>query len=454
MEIVSQVSFTQVFEAAGGFVGPHVCLCVPAGCERGVFIHKLRVSTVAPVSEPDAMPLVYIPASLVLTAAEAAKSEVVCRCCDKLPDTDASESVVLALFLLTERARGADSPWEWYINALPCVGTNALYFENADIAALQGTPLGSAAEAKLRQLKRQYGCFAETLDCWQCSQNLELTLSFEDYKWASFIVLSRSISLHSCDESVVDCDSNGYPHGRCDRALIPFLDMFNHCARPNAYWTVNSNGSVSIHAAAASTERSDINSDQPSSIELCLSYGAKPATEWAYEYGFLPLDNRHDAWPHFVQLAGSPSLVAIKRMWIQELGLSPRVMLVDPAATMPIHSSDRGYLSRSALLMLCLAALDDLSDKCTHAVGKILPAMPYFSVGGAIVDDDEKLLQLPGLATFARHKCSSQLSAQAFNMRASSYHTSPKPNPLVLAYLETQSSLVDRIADYLTDHLI
>ncbi|KAJ2616009.1 hypothetical protein H4S08_000970 [Coemansia sp. RSA 1365] len=453
MEIVSQDSFTQAFEAAGGFVSPHICLCVPAGCERGVFIRRLCVSTVAPVSEKDNMPLVHIPASLVLTAAEAVKSEIVCRCCGKLPNTDASESVVLALFLLTERARGAESPWKWYIDALPCLGTNALYFGNTDMDALRGTPLGSAAEAKLRQLKRQYDCFAETLDCWLRSQKLELKLSFEDYKWASFIILSRSISLHSCDESVVDCDSSGYPHGKCDRALLPFLDMFNHCAQPTAYWTVNSDASVTIHAAAAATECSDIDTDQSSSIELCLSYGAKPATEWAYEYGFLPLDNKHDAWPHFVQLAGSPSLVAIKRLWIQELGLLPRVMLVDPAAIIPKHSSDRGYLSRSALLMLCLAALDDLSDKCTHAVGNILPAMPYFSVGGTIVDDDEKLLQLPGLAAFVRHKLSSQLRAQASNMRTFSYHTSSKPNPLVLAYLETQSLLVDRIADYLTDHL-
>ncbi|KAJ2800957.1 hypothetical protein H4R20_003863, partial [Coemansia guatemalensis] len=334
MELDSQDSFTRAFVAAGGAVSSHICLCTPAGCERGVFIRRPHTLTAAPVSASDAMPLVRIPASLVLTAAKAAKSEIVCKCCGELPDTDASESVVLALFLLTERARAADSPWKWYIDALPCSGSSALYFGAADIDALQGTPLGSAAEAKMRQLQRQYGCVADTLNCWLNSQHSASTISFEDYKWASFIVLSRAISLHSCDDSVVDYDSVGYPHDGCDRALLPFLDMFNHRAQPSAYWTVNSDGSVSIHALAAAAERLSIDADQPLSSEVCLSYGAKPATEWLYEYGFLPPDNIHDAWPHFVHLSGSPSLVAIKRMWFQELNLPLRIMLKDPATSL------------------------------------------------------------------------------------------------------------------------
>ncbi|KAJ2081799.1 hypothetical protein H4R24_002063 [Coemansia sp. RSA 988] len=453
MELASQDSFTQAFEVAGGSVSPRICLCSPAGCERGVFIRSLHTVAVAPVPVLDTIPLVHIPASLVLTAAVASKSEIVCKCCGELPDTDATESVVLALFLLTERARGTDSPWKWYIDALPCSGSSALYFGTADMDALRATPLGLAAEAKMHQLQRQYGCFASTLNLWLHSYHPESTISIEDYKWASFIILSRAISLHSCDESAADYNSVAHPHGECDRALLPFLDMFNHHAQPSAYWTVDSDGSVAIHALAASTERFSTESHLPFSSEVFLSYGAKPATEWLYEYGFLPSDNMHDAWPFFVQLSGSPLLVAIKRMWIQKLGLSLRIMLNDPATNMSSGGKDQSYMPPSALLVLCLAALDDLSDECTHAVGVISPAMPYFSIDGSIIDDGDKLMQVPGLRYFAQHKCSAHLHRIASDMRTTSLSVSSNPSPPVLAYLRTQSSLVERIADHLTAHI-
>ncbi|KAJ2340919.1 hypothetical protein GGF43_006294, partial [Coemansia sp. RSA 2618] len=310
-------AFADAFTAAGGTVSRHVRIFAPAQGERGVFVSESLTD-----AELATDALVIIPASLVITAAVAGRSNIVARCCAQLNTDTASDAVQMALFLFTEQAQGAASPWKWYLDALPRTGINALSFGERDMHALDHTPLGLAVKAKLKQLQRQYDCFASTLERWKQDVGANGSVSFEMYKWAHAIVLSRTISLRSFAESGGSSNSPS-PHGDCDEALLPFLDMFNHSSQPSAFWTISSDGSVRVCADMRPSGPHMCEAGQ-NLAELHFSYGDKPNTEWLYDYGFMPPDNSHDAWPYFVEPQGSPELVEIKQMWLQELGLSPR----------------------------------------------------------------------------------------------------------------------------------
>ncbi|KAJ2148471.1 hypothetical protein IW142_000871 [Coemansia sp. RSA 564] len=424
--------FTLAFSAAGGTVNRYIQIVAPPQGERGVFVGKDITG-----AELAAEPLVRVPASLVITAAVAGCSDIVTQCCAEVSDSPASDTVLLALFLLTEKARGAESQWQWYLDALPRAGVNALHFDERDMNALTGTPLGRAVEAKLRQLRRQYSCFMATLERWKQSTGVDGLVSFEVYKWAHAIVLSRAISLHSFAET--SDSSRPPPHGDCDRALLPYLDMFNHSSHPNAFWTVSSDGSVCVCASSCSSSPRTYAAGQELT-ELCFSYGHKPNTEWLYEYGFLPPDNSHDAWPYFVEPLGSPELVEIKLMWLQELGLPPRIMLPDPAT---LHDG-QSCIDSAALLLLCLAALDDTSDQFSQTVGQIELSSPYFSIGGSVVDDDEKLVSVPALAQWALGHCTASLRIQLVAMRTAA-RSSPAASQQVQAYLNIEACMIECI---------
>ncbi|KAJ1836495.1 hypothetical protein LPJ63_000283 [Coemansia sp. RSA 2711] len=216
--------------------------------------------------------------------------------------------------------------------------------------------------------------------------------------------------------------------------------MFNHSSEPNTVWTIDHDGSVCIGTTSYQSGYS-IDVAGQRLVELCFSYGEKPNTEWLYEYGFVPPNNRHDVWPYFVERQGSPQLLEIKQMWLQELQLVPRIMLPDPISL----SDGQSCVTPAALLVLCLAALDDCSDQFAQAVGKLELDPPYFSVDGLLIDNDEKLLQVPGLADRALSQCASRLCAQSAAMRAA---RSPltATSQAVLDYLDAESHLTDRIA--------
>ncbi|KAJ2773882.1 cytosolic leucyl tRNA synthetase, partial [Coemansia nantahalensis] len=201
----------------------------------------------------------------------------------------------------------------------------------------------------------------------------------------------------------------------CDlQALLPLFDMANHSSTPNAHWTPEPDGSVSICAGDMFIPNG---TDDPTMAEICVSYGRKPNTEWLYEYGFIPTTNGSDAWPYLAHLSGSPQLVHIKTMWMHELGLPRQVLIADPDGC-DDGTGERELLPRSALLTLSLAALDDTSDACTRAVGDVRPDHPYFSVADILVDDDDKLLNVPGLRALSLDTCGADLSEAAASMRA------------------------------------
>ncbi|KAJ2502184.1 hypothetical protein GGI11_007737 [Coemansia sp. RSA 2049] len=445
MSTTATDQFFSAFRLMGGVANSRLRISALPGGQRGVLFDQASSCRTFEAESP----LIRVPSPLVITTATAKQSEIVRSCCTCAGDS--SEALQIALFVLTERARGTASDWHWYINMLPASGAGALFLDDMALEALTGTPLRMAADAKLRHLRKQHNSFRQILDAWKTTADAPGSIDFEEFKWATFIVLSRTVSLQSC-RALADEQDSQCPNAEDDRALVPLLDTLNHSNEPLARWSVDSDGAVSVFLnVPADSTRSDVARD--SAMELTFSYGLKPNTEWVYEYGFMPERNSHDAWPYFTPLSGSPSFVDIKRMWMLELGLTPRVMLSDPGRHRGTYT-----LPRSTMLSLCLAALDDTSDACLQQIGPIALAYPLFEVRSFLVDGDDKLLQIPNLREYALVLCSRCLARQASTMQTSldTYSQLRLPDfsssaqqqyDTVTNYLTAELAAVRRIAD-------
>ncbi|KAJ2721961.1 hypothetical protein GGI07_003611 [Coemansia sp. Benny D115] len=444
-EDLARAGLMEAIEQAGGTVSPKLRILIPPSGVRGVFVSQKDLLELQSNLEP----LLSIPAQQIITADEAMQSDVVQRCVAKLSQEGipVSESTVLSLFLLSERALGSRSTWGWYLETLPKSGTGALFLNEDELSALDATPLKAAANGKLRVLHRQYSCVADVLEAWICSHGAGTeTVGFEIFKWAEFVVLSRAISLKSFAET----DGGGSSSASaCDRALVPMLDMFNHNATPSAFWAVSDDGSVLVYTSKDS-KHPDAVVDDAGLVELCFSYGEKSNTEWMYEHGFVPQGNQHSTWPYLPMPSGTSEFVAIKRMWISELGISPRVDFADPESTgdgPSDHGKGHNYLNRGSLLTMCLAELDDTpGTPCADALGVVTLDPPYFCVGGGeLIDDDDKLLSVPGLQKFALHQCIGQLEKSHETMSANAMLLSEARACAVKEYLFSECSLLERV---------
>ncbi|KAJ1828196.1 hypothetical protein LPJ56_001254 [Coemansia sp. RSA 2599] len=391
----------------------------------------------------------------MITVKVALASEIVRSCASELERCGVSvnEATLIALFIFTERALGPRSKYGTYLNSLPQVGSGALFFGANELDLLEATPLAKAAEAKQRQLSKQFDCFLDVLHDWFARQNIAGTIAFNDYKWAHFIVLSRAISLASF---AADGNDESFTFGEdYDRALLPVLDMFNHSGGSSSVrWVVENNHSVTVSICAEAAKRAPkVDIDGVAHVELCLSYGEKPNTEWLYEYGFIPRNNAHRAWPYLIGLAGSSELVSVKLLWMQELGLLPRIMMQDLAEHGQAHD-----ISRETILALCLEALDDTLDPCSADVAcRVVPAFPYFSINGdLLVDDEDKLLAVPGLVAHALSQCISRLEGarrtMLSNARASA-EASAEVSASVHDYLVSEAELLSRIIPQLKNRI-
>ncbi|KAI8324975.1 SET domain-containing protein [Martensiomyces pterosporus] len=461
-------ALAQAVTGAGGSISEDIRVCATPYGGRGVYAKKAALGELARSKAP----LAHIPSSRLITIGAAAQSDIVLDClaaCDEA--AMGKDSVALSLLLLTERALDTQSEWKWYIDTLPQAGSSGLYFDSTDLAALQPTPLSAAITAKLRQLQHQYACFADVLERWKEENNIGGPVGFDAYKWANFIVLSRAISIQSFlstpDADTVSGDFSEFPHAECDRALLPFLDMFNHSESPTAFWTFKSDGSAMI-LAGSEPDGPGIDIDGESFVELHFSYGRNPNTEWLYAHGFLPENNAHDYWPYFPAFGGSSQMMQIKQKWLHELGISPRISFADPdnhhkdvlqsdgysceTDDYAYDSDDArsGYVGTTVLLKLCLAFLSDTSDDLRQKVGSVEPKPPGVGVGDALVNDAMELPQIPGLRAFVLEQCICSLQDVPRAMRASINMSRKR---VINDYLRKEAALVERVVGALRQDL-
>ncbi|CAL5225504.1 g8333 [Coccomyxa viridis] len=145
----------------------------------------------------------------------------------------------LCLLLLLERARGAQSFWAAYIDALPTSYSDPLWWGQEALSLLEGTRLEAGVEHYSNEVK-QLGLWRQQL----CELQAELggpstlqdgaagwAMTDEALIWAKSTVWSRAFNIPYL----------GAP-GKAGIALIPFADMLDHSHDRHMAWHTGSSG--------------------------------------------------------------------------------------------------------------------------------------------------------------------------------------------------------------------
>jgi len=229
-------------------------------------------------------------------------------------DQEASERDVTVSFILLEKCRGEQSPWNSYLDALP---TNAHkqgapgWDENSNASTIiKGTTLDAAAKAERNNRKHEWARMhavivraAEACGEPETAQHAH-TLTVDDWAWAKANFWGRAMALPWGATTAVE-------------SVVPGVDCANHRIPPNARWEVckGSSGDQDAHVCLLVNREMAKKLPPDADTELFVDYGTKTSEELLFHHGFV--DAPEDGWPS-------------KRTWYGLLG--PSTAKLDKAA--------------------------------------------------------------------------------------------------------------------------
>ncbi|KAJ5291244.1 hypothetical protein N7478_000495, partial [Penicillium angulare] len=171
------------------------------------------------------------------------------------------------------RKIGVSSPWSEYIKFLPPTFSLPTLWSEEEQELLRGTSLGTAVEAKMNSLQKEFDFLRQATEniswCqerwWNESSG---DLSFEDWVYVDAAYRSRMLDLPGSGHSMVPC-----------------IDMVNHVAgsATKALYDADSEGNAILQLHRDKTLEAG--------EEVTISYGdRKSASEMIFSYGFLDDD--------------------------------------------------------------------------------------------------------------------------------------------------------------------
>lgn len=269
--------------------------------ERGVFIAE----DVTPHTEVFSIPL-----DSALSVKSLQENEILQSIDFFQQLTPEREDDQLAISLLYEKfVRGKKSKWFKHIELLPETYHNALYFEQEELKALEGSNLFFIAQQMEEKVAQDYARLKESvlLELFEnVTEGINFDLfdeffSFENYKWALSTIWSRFVSLRldeapsSLEGQDGPTDENMAPTSKSTsvsaakqsfKAMVPVFDMLNH--DPEAEMS---------HFFDMASQRFKLVSHQHwnAGAQMFINYGPLSNHKLLSMYGFVIIGNPFDA---------------------------------------------------------------------------------------------------------------------------------------------------------------
>ncbi|KAK1603887.1 hypothetical protein QYE76_027560 [Lolium multiflorum] len=254
------------------------------------------------------------------------------RCRALFEEGGVDDRLLVMLFLMAERLRPT-SLWKPYLDMLPSTFGSSVWFDDEELAELEGTTLHRATVMQKRSLQKLFddkvkGLVEELLQVDDSGSSIEV--QFEDFLWANSIFWTRALNIPlphsyvfpgSLDEQQTRTvgslgDSGLTTQQESDTAvkntrgdensescktesiwvegLVPGIDFCNHNVKALATWEVDSVGNAtgipaSMYLRLAQVDKSSVETG----TEIYINYGNKGNEELLYLYGFV-VDNNPD----------------------------------------------------------------------------------------------------------------------------------------------------------------
>ena len=166
--------------------------------------------------------LISVPETMLITTKKAQESEIGELLIKRQAKSRLSAVHILCAFLLNEKYRGERSFWHPYITTLPRSFNTPAYFSPAELRVLPP----SFHQQCVLQARTVYESYKELKKCLKsCVSELDKGFlefcSYDEFKWAWFVVNTRSVYKPNDEEKPALRNKNTY-------ALAPVLDLLNH----------------------------------------------------------------------------------------------------------------------------------------------------------------------------------------------------------------------------------
>lgn len=206
-----------------------------------------------------------------------------------------SPQCMLATFLVYETHLGVNSKWYLYLKTLPQSFTNPDFCSNKEKRILPSFILDSLHQA--HRLESNFSLLMKAVKhldinnknrCSHCNLHLQRLITFKKYKWAYYVVNTRSVYI---DIKLLREKNTFNIKQPNNLALAPFLDLFNH--------DINTTVKVSTITDDNQNQFYQIVTLKPFDKEsqVFINYGAHNNLKLYIDYGFFipcnPLDEIH-----------------------------------------------------------------------------------------------------------------------------------------------------------------
>ncbi|XP_040383465.1 fructose-bisphosphate aldolase-lysine N-methyltransferase, chloroplastic [Oryza brachyantha] len=196
--------------------------------------------------------------------------------------------VAVALLLLRELARGADSPWAPYLAILPRQTDSTIFWSEEELLEIQGTQLLNTTMGVKEYVQSEF----DSVEAEIISVNKELfpdTVTFDDFLWAFGILRSRVFAGLRGDKL----------------ALIPLADLVNHSddiASNESSWEIKGKGLFGRDVVFSLRTPVGVKSGEQIYIQYDLD---KSNAELALDYGFTEPNSSRDSYTLTLEISES-----------------------------------------------------------------------------------------------------------------------------------------------------
>ncbi|KDO25250.1 hypothetical protein SPRG_09498 [Saprolegnia parasitica CBS 223.65] len=236
--------------------------------------------------------IVSLPLASAMSAKTAAEGRIQALL---LANPDLPNAVVLALHVLEEKFKGADSKWFSFLRALPKTLHGTIYLPNDEIDLIEGSQLHRLTQARLEAVSTFYDALHGPLTSNAMDPPLfrELDFTLESFKWALSIVWAHAILVPKSQADPADMEA----------LLVPMVSTMGHSATVRNHFDVNHDTQT---FAMVATQHFGVGDP------VVINLGDNSMTLYMLNYGFCGDPSPFDMLPMAIQVEASDPLLKFK----------------------------------------------------------------------------------------------------------------------------------------------
>jgi hypothetical protein len=205
-------------------------------------------------------------------------------------------SIVLTLFLIAEKT-DPNSFYQPWLSVLPEKVPSSLYFNEEEMAELEGSMMHSITQQRRQVLANEYKEVMQILSVNHSALFPADKFTEEQYTWATSIVASRSITVNAGNVTVP--------------VIVPFADLATHNHMMNTSYDFDADNNFKV------VTHTPVNKSQP----VQISIGGRSNSQLLLSHGLTLDNNDYDQVQLNVRVSSDDPFESVKKSMLKNQGM-------------------------------------------------------------------------------------------------------------------------------------